>query len=132
MTLTGGERATWRVWQTRLAQMAVLVLLTGCGGGGGGQPPTQEVGVTVSPAATTLTLREQKAFTAAVTGATNTGVTWTVQEGSAGGAVTTAGLYTAPAAPGTYHVVANSVADLSKSATATVTVEGGNASGTIQ
>jgi hypothetical protein len=45
-----------------------------------------------------------------------------VQEGAAGGAITSAGVYTAPATAGNYHVVATSQADSTKSATATVTV----------
>lgn len=36
-------------------------------------------------------------------------VTWSVQEGDAGGTITPDGLYTAPATPGTYHVVATAV-----------------------
>jgi hypothetical protein len=57
-----------------------------------------------------------------VTGSANTAVTWTVQEGAPGGAVGSTGLYTAPSTAGTYHVVATSVADPSKSATVAVTV----------
>jgi hypothetical protein len=45
-----------------------------------------------------------------------------VQEGAAGGSITSAGVYTAPAGAGTYHVVARSAADSTKVATATVTV----------
>ncbi|MBI3486753.1 MAG: hypothetical protein HY014_01115, partial [Acidobacteria bacterium] len=60
-------------------------------------------------------------FTATVTGSSNTAVTWKVSE-TGGGAVSASGLYAAPATAGTYHVVASSVADTSKSATATVTV----------
>jgi glucuronoarabinoxylan endo-1,4-beta-xylanase len=45
-----------------------------------------------------------------------------VQEGSAGGGVSASGLYTAPSSGGTYHVVATSQADATKSASATVTV----------
>jgi hypothetical protein len=48
-------------------------------------------------------------------------VTWSVQE-AGGGTVSAAGVYTAPATTGTYHVVATSVADTTKNATATVTV----------
>ena len=44
-------------------------------------------------------------------------VTWSVQEGAAGGSVDASGRYTAPGTPGTFHVVATSVADASKSAT---------------
>ena len=52
----------------------------------------------------------------------STDVTWSVQEGANGGSIDGSGRYTAPGNPGTFHVVATSVADGSKSATATVTV----------
>lgn len=48
--------------------------------------------------------------------------TWRVEEGDVGGTVTTAGLYTVPEHPGTFHVTATLLADASKSATATVNV----------
>lgn len=79
--------------------------------------------VTVSPAAPSVDECKTLQFTAAVTGTTNTAVTWSVLEGATGGTVTAAGLYTAPNGPGTYHVVAKSVADPTKSSTATVTVK---------
>lgn len=80
------------------------------------------VAVTVSPTAPTLLTNGTQTFTATVTGNANTNVTWSVTEGPTGGAITTDGVYTAPATSGTYHVVATSVADDTKSATATVTV----------
>jgi len=80
------------------------------------------VAITISPTSATLVAGATRQFTASVTGSTNTAVTWTIQEGAAGGAVSAAGLYTAPAAAGTYHVVSRSQADTSKTATATVTV----------
>jgi hypothetical protein len=49
-------------------------------------------------------------------------VTWSVREGTGGGSITTAGLYTAPGTPGTFHVVATSVADSRQTTEATVTV----------
>ena len=52
----------------------------------------------------------------------STDVTWSIQEGANGGSIDGSGRYTAPGNPGTFHVVATSVADGSKSATATVTV----------
>jgi hypothetical protein len=55
-------------------------------------------------------------------------VTWSVVEGSACGAISSAGLYTAPGAPATCHVVATSAVDGSKSATATVTIAPGGTS----
>jgi hypothetical protein len=45
-----------------------------------------------------------------------------VLEGAAGGAVSATGVYTAPSTGGTYHVIATSVADPSRSATAAITV----------
>ena len=86
------------------------------------------VAVSVSPTSASLTTGGTKQFAATVTGTTNVAVGWIVQEGAAGGTVTSSGLYTAPATPGTYHVVATSQADLTKSAVATVTVGSSTAS----
>jgi hypothetical protein len=68
-------------------------------------------------------------FTASVTNAINTAVTWSVSgtgcTGSGCGSISPQGLYTAPSATGgplTVTVTATSVADDTKSATATVTV----------
>lgn len=84
--------------------------------------PVPPVTVTVSPATQSLVTGGTQTFTATVANATNTAVTWTVQEGASGGSITTGGLYTAPLSIGTYHVVATSVADNTKSGSATVTV----------
>ena len=80
------------------------------------------VGVTVSPSAASISTGARLQLAATVTGTTNTAVAWSVAEGSAGGSITAAGLYTAPATAGSYHVVATSAADPRKSATATLTV----------
>jgi hypothetical protein len=61
-------------------------------------------------------------FQATVSGASSSAVTWTVQEGSAGGSITPAGIYTAPAVAGTYHIVATSQAAPTSSAAVAVTV----------
>lgn len=76
------------------------------------------VGISISPTSASLATSATKQFAATVTGTTNTGVTWSCT----GGSINTAGLYTAPATPGTYTVTATSVADTSKKANATVTV----------
>ncbi|MFP2929524.1 glycosyl hydrolase family 18 protein [Pyxidicoccus sp. 3LG] len=86
------------------------------------RPPQQTVSVAVTPASASLTTGATRAFTATVTGSTNTAVTWSIQQGSAGGTITNAGQYTAPQTAGTYHVIATSQADTTKKATATVTV----------
>lgn len=85
-------------------------------------PPPPPIVVAVSPATSALDACQPLTLAATVTGTTNSAVTWSVQEGAAGGAVTAAGVYTAPATAGTYHVTAKSVADPTKSATATITV----------
>jgi hypothetical protein len=56
-----------------------------------------------------------------VTGSANKEVTWIVQE-PVGGSITNAGLYTAPATAGTFHVIAVSQADPTKGAIAIATV----------
>ena len=83
---------------------------------------TPVVAVSVSPFTATVALSGTQQFTATVTGTANTAVTWSVEE-AGGGSVSSTGLYTAPSStPGTFHVVATSVADNAKSGTATVTV----------
>ncbi len=84
--------------------------------------PTPVVAVTISPKTATVAAGGTRTFTAAVTGTSNTAVTWSVQEASGCGSVTAAGVYTAPAAAATCHVVATSSADATKTDVATVTV----------
>ncbi len=80
----------------------------------------------VAPAIVALPAAGLQVFTGYVIpqgdGTTNFDVTWNVQEGPTGGSITATGAYTAPLSPGTYHVVATSVAYPASSATATVTV----------
>jgi hypothetical protein len=61
------------------------------------------------------------AYTCKVTGTGNPACSWSVAE-AGGGSISAAGVYTAPAVTGTFHVVATSVADATASATAAVTV----------
>jgi hypothetical protein len=84
--------------------------------------PPPPVAVTITPSSGTVDSCRSTTFSAAVTGTSNTAVTWSVQEGVAGGTITPAGVYTAPENAGTYHVVATSAADGSKSAVAPVAV----------
>ncbi|MGA8890509.1 MAG: hypothetical protein WB493_03000, partial [Anaeromyxobacteraceae bacterium] len=82
----------------------------------------QPVTVAVDPATVTVPAGGSVTFAAAVAGSTTRSVTWSVAEGASCGAVTPAGVYTAPSTGATCHVVATSQADTSKSASATVTV----------
>lgn len=81
-----------------------------------------DVSIAISPAEATLRPNETRGFNVTVSGSINTGVTWIVQEGVAGGAITGDGLYTAPLSTGYYHVTATSVADATQNATAQITV----------
>jgi len=77
-------------------------------------------GISISPTAVTVPEGAVQTFTATVPG--GGGVTWSVQEGPLAGTITAAGIYTAPNSVGTFHVVAQSSANGSLTATATVTV----------
>ena len=80
--------------------------------------------VDISPTNVALSSGAPQTFTANVNPpeTTNRHVTWSVLEGVTGGSITVAGVYTAPITPGTYHVVATSVANATSSATAVVIV----------
>jgi len=85
----------------------------------------QGASVTVSPNPASVTTLGSKSFSVSVSGLSNSAVTWTVDENHGdfvAGKVTTAGVYTAPSSPGTYHVRATSQVDPSVSNAATVTV----------
>jgi Bacterial Ig-like domain (group 2)/Galactose oxidase, central domain/Kelch motif len=77
--------------------------------------------VAIAPVAATLRPGGTRTFAATVSQLTNTAVNFTIQE-SAGGLINSAGLYTAPAAGGFYHVVAASTEETTVTASATVTV----------
>jgi alpha-L-arabinofuranosidase len=110
--------------------IGVFLSLTSCGTGGNGDAGDGDgaqtmVAVGVSPGSVTLEAGQTQPFSAAVTGTTNSSVTWTVQEPS-GGTIDANGLYAAPTVAGTYHITATSVADNTKSDTAAVTVTAGS------
>ena len=103
---------------------AVTLILTallwtplGCGGG-----HSAPVSVTISTVAVSVPVNGKQAFTAQVQHAANAGVTWRIQEGAAGGSITSDGVYTAPTTAGTYHIIVTSRQDTSKTAVITVTV----------
>jgi len=89
--------------------------------------------VQVQPASATIGPLETFQFTATVTGSTNTGVSWslssTASVGTPLGTISSAGLYTAPANTGAVTVTAQSVADSTQKATASVTVTAAAAPG---
>ncbi len=83
--------------------------------------PPPAVSVTLDPSSASLQTGGSTSFSATVTGASDTSVTWGADGGSVSGSGTTV-TYTAPASAGSYHLTATSVADPSASATATIDV----------
>lgn len=79
--------------------------------------------ITISPLRGSVTTSQTQQFVATVTGSANTAVTWQVDgtpSGSAAlGTISAAGLYTPPSTGGTHTITAQSVADTTKSASAT-------------
>jgi Protein of unknown function (DUF1565) len=106
-------------------------------------PLFAQVSVTISPSTVTLATLATQSFTATVTGSTNTAVNWEVDGVSGGnstaGLVSTTvlgtaneGIYLAPPSvpsPASVSVTAVSLADPTKSATATVTIQIASRSG---
>jgi len=84
-------------------------------------PPATVTSVTISPASASVSTKGTISFTSTVQGTTtNSSVTWTASSGT----ISSAGLYTAPEAAGSATITAISVADTTKSASATVTITG--------
>jgi uncharacterized protein (TIGR03437 family) len=81
------------------------------------------VGIGISPTSVSLTDGQSQQFIATVTNTTNTAVTWSISPQQ--GTINSTGIYTAPSpitAAGKVTVTATSVADTSKSATASITL----------
>ncbi len=117
-----------------LALLLTAILVAGCGAGssssGSQQPPSPAtIAVTVSPSSTSVRAGASATFSAAVTGTSNTAVTWDVNDTAGGsaslGTIDTSGKYTAPATlpnPNSVTVKAVSSADSSKNGTSGVTL----------
>jgi hypothetical protein len=110
--------------------LAILAPSIGCAGSKKTTPSTNSTGpvtVQLTPSSLTLKAGAKQQFTATVLGDNNTNVTWGVDSAGAGnstsGTISPTGLYTAPQSLGTHTITATSVADTTKSASATVTVQ---------
>ncbi len=107
-----------------LGPMAVWV--SGCGSSYNPPPPPPVITLSVSPKRAAVTTGQTQTFTAAVTGSSNTSVTWEV-DGTAGGSagvgtINSSGVYTPPATGGSHTVLARSAADSTVTANSTVAV----------
>ena len=122
-------------WSILVFLFAAIGFTQGCAGGATGSaapaptPTPPPISVTVTPSGALVLLGNAQTFTAAVTNAGNTSVTWSVNGvpggNSATGTITAAGIYTAPAdlpSPAAVQVTATSNADPTRSSSATVTI----------
>jgi hypothetical protein len=87
-------------------------------------------GLEVLPPSVVLGPGGQQSFVADAGAAAVEGVVWSVREGGAGGTVTSSGLYTAPASPGTFTVVATEPSS-GRSGQAAIVVRSGGAGPTF-
>ena len=129
ITNAGCQREFFGNNSKSLASLSTVILacLLGCGGGSNSSPmvqPAPPVEVSISPASATVAVGASQQFEAMVTGSNDTSVTWSALEGPSGGAISGTGLFTASNNPGTYHVIATSAADTTKSASVSVVVHG--------
>lgn len=111
--------------------LAAAALLAGCtvntgGGGTPGDPPPPGIpaAISITPDKATLAANGTRQFKCMALGVFETPCTWKVQQAN-GGAISSAGLYTAPATSGVYNIVATSTLSSLLTATAIVTVTGG-------
>lgn len=118
-----------------IATLAALPVLNSCSGSnsGGGTPPPPPSSVTVVPVTFMLNKGGMQTFTATVNGTSDQSVFWAIDEAlpndSTHGAISTGGVYIAPAAvptPPTVTIRARSAVDPTKSGTATVTLLAGS------
>ena len=112
-----------------LVALGLLMLNAACAGAVGGGTTSSNVTVTISPASASVLLGDGVAFSATVSGNSNTAVTWTVNGVAGGniqvGSISANGQYTAPQilpAPSSVTVSATAQADSSATASATVTI----------
>jgi hypothetical protein len=121
-----GIQSLWR------GALLIAASFLGCGGlvvSGPSQPPAANITVVVAPATASMLLGERQNFSATVSNAENTAVSWSVNGipgGSAAvGTVDAGGVYTAPQIimePPSISLTAASVADSSRSGAAAIAI----------
>jgi hypothetical protein len=121
-----------RVWLQAILAALVIGLPVGCGSGGssseapGPAPAPTQVSVSVAPKAASISTIETQRFTATVTDAADSSVTWRV-DGIAGGnaevgTISADGLFTPARRQALHTISATSVADVSQSAETSLAV----------
>src|SRR5713226_7988801 len=137
MALPPRTRAALPVLAFLSVLLAASACMLGCGGGGASSaalpppppPPPASITVTITPSSAPVVLGNTQTFSATVTNATDTSVTWSVSSAASGnataGTISATGVYTAPAdlpASVTAQITDTSVADATKYATTAVTI----------
>ncbi|HET7893551.1 MAG TPA: alkaline phosphatase family protein [Candidatus Sulfotelmatobacter sp.] len=112
-----------RIPYTILAGLPLLMAIA-CGGGSSSNPPPpsssiSSVAVSCSPSSVAALATSQCTAKVQGTGSFSSAVTWS----AAAGAISTAGLFTAPSTAGAVTITATSTQDTTKSGTASVMVE---------
>ena len=112
-----------------LSMSVILLAAAGCGGGSSPTNAPPAISVSISPTAANVHVTNTRQFTARLQNTANSAVTWSVSgrgcTGTACGSITASGLYIAPTtvpSPDSVTVTATTVADPSKSDTATVSL----------
>jgi hypothetical protein len=128
------HRANLSQCATLIALVSSLLFLAACSGFSTASPassqnPPPTIEVTVSPGTATVVSAGTKQFTALVVNTSNVAVTWSASPGT----ISSTGLYQAPTVTVTTSatVTATSVADSTKSGTASVTITTGSSSGSL-
>lgn len=83
----------------------------------------EETTLSITPSKATLPPGGSRTFKAGGIAPSRKAV-WSIQEGAAGGSITSNGAYTAPSIPGTYHVILSRPGLRPRKAAATITVTG--------
>jgi len=124
-----------------IASLAICTYLISCSGtsnGSSGTPPPTTSSVTVAPATVSLNKGGSQTFTATVNGTMDQSVFWEIVEAtpksgdSTHGFISNGGVYVAPTTvPANATIKAVSLADTTKSGTATVTIQAGPATSVL-
>ena len=115
-----------RIYSRALSAQEIAALYSDPGLSSSTGPPPPSISLSLSPSAASLPPAGTQQFTAAVTGSSNTAVSWSVAPGV--GSISSTGLYTAPGSVSsaqTVTVTATSAANPSMSAPATVSLQPG-------
>src|SRR5260370_36082032 len=89
------------------AAVACSMVVAGCGGGSTPTPVPVPISLSVGPTTANVLQSATQTFTATVVNTSNTTVTWSVQDGNAGGTAVAPCKYTAPNAACTLAFVRN-------------------------